>query len=34
VREQIEDSIAGELSRQAQQVWIQRLRQKAYIKYY
>jgi peptidyl-prolyl cis-trans isomerase SurA len=34
VREQIEDNIAGELSRQAQQVWIQRLRQKAYIKYY
>jgi peptidyl-prolyl cis-trans isomerase SurA len=34
VREQIEDNIAGDLSRQAQQVWIQRLRQKAYIKYY
>lgn len=34
VREQIEDLLAGQQSRTAQQSWLQRLRQKAYIKYY
>lgn len=34
VRDQIEGIIAGDLSRKAQQTWIQRLRQKAYIRYY
>ncbi|HNX04267.1 MAG TPA: peptidylprolyl isomerase [Opitutales bacterium] len=34
VREEIENTIAGQMSRQAQQAWIQRLRQKAYVRYY
>lgn len=34
VRDQIENTIAEDQSRLAQQAWIQRLRQKAYIKYY
>jgi len=34
VREQIEDVIGGQQSRVAQQTWIERLRQKAFIRYY
>ncbi|MBN1404561.1 MAG: peptidylprolyl isomerase [Opitutales bacterium] len=34
VREQIEDILVGQLSRQEQQVWIERLRQNAFIRYY
>jgi peptidyl-prolyl cis-trans isomerase SurA len=34
VRDQIEDILAGQLSRQVQQAWIERLRQKAFIRYY
>lgn len=34
VRDQIEDVIAGQQSRIAQQTWIERLRQKAFIRYY
>ncbi len=34
VREQIEDILAGQLSRREQQAWIERLRQKAFIRYY
>jgi peptidyl-prolyl cis-trans isomerase SurA len=34
VRTGIEEKLSGEQSRQAQQAWIERLRQKAYIKYF
>ncbi len=34
VRDRIEEILAGQLARQAQQRWIERLRREAYIKYY
>ncbi len=34
VKDQIEQTLAGDLAREAQQVWLERLRQGAYIRYY
>lgn len=34
VKEQIEQALAGELAREAQKLWLDRLRQAAYIRYY
>lgn len=34
VKEQIEETLAAEMARQAQKVWLDRLRQDAYIRYY